>query len=234
MSKNLEFQLYDWTEAQDGGNFIIHSFGRTDDDQSVYAKITGFKPYFYFFLPNIIQDESKETLEIIIQKIAEYFKNDIPIEGDPKKNKELKLSFIEIQLVKLKKAEGFTNDKEFWFAKVVFNNVYGMSKYIGYLEKNEILISSIPELSEPIKYKLYEAKIDTTFCLINLNYPENKNTGLDGYHIRIANNYTCKHLPWYNNYIKYKFSNDELEFWLNNNISSSILKNEHVKKHLSI
>ena len=168
MSKNLEFQLYDWTEAQDGGNFIIHSFGRTDDDQSVYAKITGFKPYFYFFLPNIIQDESKETLEIIIQKIAKYFKNDIIIEDDLKKNEPLKLSFKEIQLVKLKKAEGFTNDKEFWFAKVVFNNVYGMTKYIGYLEKNEILISGISELSIPIKYKLYEANLQAMLTCFHI------------------------------------------------------------------
>jgi DNA polymerase elongation subunit (family B) len=159
MSAKLEFQLYDWLEAQDKGKFIIHSFGRTESGKSVYAKITGFKPYFYFFLPDIIQDKSKEILDDIIKKIAKYFKSDIVIEDDTKTNDSLKFSFSEIQLVELKKAEGFTNDKKFWFAKVVFNNVFGMSKYTSYLEKNKILIPDIQELKIPIKYKLYETNL---------------------------------------------------------------------------
>ena len=40
-------------------------------------------------------------------------------------------------------------------------------------------------------YDLYEHMIDTTFCLVNKNYI---NTG---YHIRIAGDFTAKHLPWY-------------------------------------
>ena len=56
-------------------------------------------------------------------------------------------------------------------------------------------------------YELYNADIDTTFCLINKN---NNNTS-----IRIAGNFTAKHLPWYinnniyniyENYILYKKS----------------------------
>lgn len=43
------------------------------------------------------------------------------------------------------------------------------------------------------EYELYLATIDTTFCLINkLNASSDV---LDG--IRIAGNFTCKHLPWY-------------------------------------
>jgi FkbM family methyltransferase len=41
-------------------------------------------------------------------------------------------------------------------------------------------------------YELYNAPIDTTFCLLNKN---NKND--DG--IRVAGNFTAKHLPWYIN-----------------------------------
>jgi hypothetical protein len=68
------------------------------------------------------------------------------------------------------------------------------------------------------KYELYKAghPMDTTFCLINNNYPkENK--------IRIAGDFTAKHLPWYNNYIKENVSEKELRFWKKNNKSSSIL-----------
>jgi FkbM family methyltransferase len=39
-------------------------------------------------------------------------------------------------------------------------------------------------------YELYEAAIDTTFCLVN------KNSRLD-YEIRMAGNFLAKHLPWY-------------------------------------
>jgi dTDP-4-dehydrorhamnose reductase len=43
------------------------------------------------------------------------------------------------------------------------------------------------------EYEIYNAEVDTTFCLINKsNYSGNwKN------HIRIAGNFTAKHLPWY-------------------------------------
>jgi hypothetical protein len=40
------------------------------------------------------------------------------------------------------------------------------------------------------EYELYEAAIDTTFCLINKNNRE-------GMYLRIAGNFTAKHLPWY-------------------------------------
>jgi FkbM family methyltransferase len=43
------------------------------------------------------------------------------------------------------------------------------------------------------EYELYVAPIDTTFCLYNKNYPC---TGFKN-NIRIAGNFTMKHLPWY-------------------------------------
>jgi FkbM family methyltransferase len=39
-------------------------------------------------------------------------------------------------------------------------------------------------------YELYDANIDTTFCLINKNFEGHMN-------MRIAGNFTAKHLPWY-------------------------------------
>lgn len=43
-------------------------------------------------------------------------------------------------------------------------------------------------------YQLYKAGIDTTFCLINKNY-SNVYDIYDG--MRVAGNFTAKHLPWY-------------------------------------
>ena len=87
--KSLEFQLYDWLEGHEvindedndedndddlPGQFIIHSFGRTDEGKSVYAKIINYTPYFYILLPNKLQNKSKTEIEQIIKKISEYFK----------------------------------------------------------------------------------------------------------------------------------------------------------------
>jgi hypothetical protein len=46
------------------------------------------------------------------------------------------------------------------------------------------------------QYVLYNAIVDTTFALVNkLKNPEHDN--FTGKHIRIAGNFTAKHLPWY-------------------------------------
>lgn len=66
-------------------------------------------------------------------------------------------------------------------------------------------------------YELYNADVDTTFCLVNRNYEDNGNN------LRIAGDFTMKHLPWYKDYIKDNTPNDELEHWKSHNKSSSIL-----------
>jgi hypothetical protein len=65
-------------------------------------------------------------------------------------------------------------------------------------------------------YELYSAPTDTTFCLINDNY-------IGGPQIRIAGNFTAKHLPWYKNYLRNHIPADELESWKHKNNSSGIL-----------
>lgn len=70
-------------------------------------------------------------------------------------------------------------------------------------------------------YEIYFAKIDTTFVLINRKYANNFSSK-DG--IRVGGNFMAKHLPWYHNYLKDNISKDELECWVKNNVSSSILQ----------
>ena len=163
---SLEFQLSDWREdhdiipGEDGeddtmGDFIIHSFGRCDDGKSVYAKITNYTPYFYFLIPNKLQHRPKSYLDDIAKKIEKYFKS-----NDCKKLfYKFKHTLKEIQIVRLKIAEGFTNDMEQYFARLVFTSSEGMKKYKYFLENNEISINTIIELTKPLKFKLYEANL---------------------------------------------------------------------------
>ena len=169
VKESLEFQLYDWLEGhevkvdEDGdqsdeefpGDFIIHSFGRCDDGKSVYAKIVGYTPGFYFLIPTKLQHKPKSYLEDVVKKMEYYFKS--------KDNKKIfykfKSTLQKIELFKLKRAEGFTNDKEFWFGRLFFNNADGMKKYKSFMENNEISIPGVPELSKATKFKLYEANL---------------------------------------------------------------------------
>ena len=162
---NIEFQLYDWLEDHekiecdsDGetgdipGDFIIHSFGRCDDGKSVYAKITGYSPYFYVLLPDKLQDRSKSCIERVVKKLESDFKSN----ENRKISYKFKHTLREVQAIKMKKAEGFTNDKQFYFVRLLFNNAEGMKKYRYFLESNDIYIS---ELSKSFRLKLFEANL---------------------------------------------------------------------------
>ena len=163
---SLEFQLYDWLEGHDvpnddnsdgeesdiQGNFIIHSFGRCDDGKSVYAKITGYTPYFYVLLPEKLQNKSKSDLDKAIKNLEEYLKGN----ENKKIFHKFKSTLIEIQVIKMKKAEGFTNDKEYYFARLVFNNADGMKKYRYFFEGNDVFMSG---LMKPVRLKLFEANL---------------------------------------------------------------------------
>jgi DNA polymerase elongation subunit (family B) len=162
---SIEFQIYDYIEDHeileeeesdsdsDSNNsyFIIHIFGRCDDNKSVYCKLINFTPYFYILLPEHIQNRSINELEYTVKKIEIFLKGF---------NKYIyKQSLKEVQLIQLKNADGFTNDKLFWFARLIFTNADGMKKYKNYFENNEVIIYGIPLLPKPVKYKLYEANL---------------------------------------------------------------------------
>jgi hypothetical protein len=95
------------------------------------------------------------------------------------------------------------------------NNSYSDSIKIETWEK-QFWIESI----EHSIYELYNAKIDTTFCLVNKEFMA-QDKKLDG--LRIAGDFTCKHTPWYDGWHKL-LDPSEWIFFKENNISSSTLK----------
>jgi hypothetical protein len=70
------------------------------------------------------------------------------------------------------------------FDKMFQSNDYFANKSV-YDFESQYWVNKI----ESSKYELYYANIDTTFCLINKYYP--------GGNIRVAGNFTARHLPWY-------------------------------------
>jgi len=79
-------------------------------------------------------------------------------------------------------------------------------------------------------YELYNAGIDTTFCLINKQYVSNDNSNC----LRIAGNFTTKHLPWYETNHVYSVYENYLLCKKQTNISSistkilSFIDNEYL------
>jgi FkbM family methyltransferase len=132
--------------------------------------------------PWISKDYNSDLYNILPEKF-------IITDPDLEFNKNLPNNFIDI-LVQLSDNYkifkiGFSldisdNDKMFQ------SNEYFLDKSIYETEitywKNKI---------ENNNYELYNAPIDTTFCLINKLFVEKNN------HIRIAGNFTAKHIPWY-------------------------------------
>jgi hypothetical protein len=82
------------------------------------------------------------------------------------------------------------------------NSVKKIKLRIGYRNKNKQITSKYVDLKKYEKDywqillqknpNVYKAKIDTTFAVYNKKYK--KSDRFDG--VRVANQYTCKHLPW--------------------------------------
>lgn len=71
---------------------------------------------------------------------------------------------------------------------------------------NKVAYSKNPNL------ELYQAPLDTTFCLVNRRF---KNE-----HIRVAGDYTCMHIPWHKNF-KQQLPDGEYEYYVRGNNSSN-------------
>jgi DNA polymerase elongation subunit (family B) len=165
MDNIIEFQIYDWmegtvndddsdSETNTLGKYIINVFGRCSDGKSVYAKVINYTPYFYILLPDAVQNYSTYKLEMVKNKIKRWLKESKLIYY------KYKSSLIELQILKYKKAEGFNNNKEFYFLRLVFNNIDGMKCYKKVLENNEVCIDN--DIYN-YRFKLYEANIPSMF-----------------------------------------------------------------------
>jgi len=71
-------------------------------------------------------------------------------------------------------------------------------------------------------YELYDAPVDTTFCLVNSKY---KVPGINPIMpaIRIAGEFTARHLPWYKDILR-TMSNDEFNAFIQHNKSSTLVR----------
>jgi DNA polymerase elongation subunit (family B) len=162
---SLEFQIYDWiedheieeneSESEEGekdmiGSYIIHTFGRNIDGKSVYMKVVNYTPHFYIKLP---LNWNKMDASINVKKMYTYLISD----SNKKIWKKYRSSLQSMDVVERMDAEGFTDEKTFLFARLIFTNSIAMSKYRYMFEGSTLYIPGVTVKS--MSFKLYEANI---------------------------------------------------------------------------
>jgi DNA polymerase elongation subunit (family B) len=129
------------------------------DGKSVYAKVTDFTPYFYIELPSNWTTLDDSNIKNRLKKFKEYLLS----YNNKKIWTKFKSTLIDIQLITAKKADGFTNDSEFKFARLIFNNADGMKKFRMFFEENEVDFEF-----KRYKFRTYEANLPPMFrCFHN-------------------------------------------------------------------
>jgi DNA polymerase delta subunit 1 len=129
------------------------------EGKSVYAKVTGFTPYFYISLPDEWEKLSSSKITEKLEKMEAWLVS----KENRKVYYQYRETLLEITFMKKKKTDGFTYDpetqdyKEFNFARLVFNNSIGMKKFSYLFENNELVIPGVT--TKPTKFKLYESNM---------------------------------------------------------------------------
>lgn len=175
----LEFQIYDFREAhvfeKEGHDsdsemenvlpkYVIHTFGKTIDGKSVYCKVTDYTPYFFIELP---EDWTKKQAKKNIKYMKEYLVSKYNNKVFPRKYKD---GLIDVKLVEKMKPCGFTNNKKFLFALLVFNNDISRKKFAAifkpYVRLNcpECNKTKVEGLSETNCGKFKLAKLKCESC----------------------------------------------------------------------
>ena len=165
----IEFQIYDFVEdhekTEDGETesgsdekddapelpkYIIHVFGRTEDDKSVYCKVKNFTPFFYIKLPNKWE---KGTIKSKIKRLHEWLISS----ANKKVWKKFRQGLISVDFQEAMDAYGFANDKKCNFARLTFDNTFALKKFRYMLEQNKI---SVPGVTNgEYQFKTYEANL---------------------------------------------------------------------------
>jgi len=164
----MEFQIYDYVENDEKIDndedenedeespkdklleYIIHVFGRTMNDKSVYCRVKNFTPHFYIKLPS-------SWSVIVAKNNIKIMENWFKSYENKKVWKKWRNGLINMQFVSKKYAIGFTNDKEYNFARLVFNNTIAMKKYRYMIEQNKIFIPRVTV--KATQFNTYESNL---------------------------------------------------------------------------
>lgn len=153
MTNDIIFQILDWNyyneETNDGKQYIIRLFGKTDQNKTIYVKVLNFTPYFYIKI-------NENWTNSMLEQTINYIKTKVLIKDNGSWincGNGLKKYIVE----KKYKFKEFTNFEKFTFIKLIFSDLNSMNGWICFFRKKQI----IPALGKrPVKFELYESNIN--------------------------------------------------------------------------
>ena len=161
----IKFQIISWETLDEEINgdevdleYKIFAFGVTENNQSICVKIDEFKPYFFVKIPDHLQETWSDMKT---EQVKFYIRN---------KLYKFKDGLVKVSVVERKDINGFTNEENFKFLKIVVNSnkVFVKCKYILSPSKGRPKVN-IPNISpRDIDFELFEANIEPfiRFCHI--------------------------------------------------------------------
>ena len=156
----LRFQIISWDKFDKEINddefdleYKIYAFGVTDKNESICVEINEFTPYFYAKIPDHLQ---KTWNDFKTEQVKVYLRN---------KLYKFRESLIKVSVIQKKDLDGFTNEENFNFLKIIVKNekTFTKCKYILFPGKGrpKVVIPNIT--SRDIDFKLYEANIEPIY-----------------------------------------------------------------------
>ena len=145
-NNDIIFNVSDWNDLDDDDEddvanqsyYNIEAYGRTEDDKSVYLKITGFTPYFFVEIP-------RSWRKVQVSRFVNFIKT--------KTYGKYQSALIAHDIQKKHRLYGFTAGKRFKFVRLVFNTYEAMNKYRWIFNSKH----RIPGLDNSFReYKAYE------------------------------------------------------------------------------
>lgn len=146
---DLEFQILDidFYHAEDDEEnkrtFNIMMFGKTKEDKSVYVNVEGYTPSFFIEIDNRWR---KPVCDRIVSDVKKRVK------------KDLQCGLIDYEIIQAHKFHGFTDDENFNFLKLVFNDYNAMRAYARAFEMKHAM--PYIERQRKINFKLYESNMN--------------------------------------------------------------------------
>lgn len=154
--KDIEFQIIDWVayditlkddEDSDDGQtkwkpkekrYKAMIYGLTEVGNTVSAHVENFTPYFFIKIPDNWTKRNITELKMTIDKKVNFYARE---------------ALIDMELVMRKEFYGFTNDKMFKFARLVFKN------YNSYNQYKKLFDTKISHKGTKQHFQLYESNI---------------------------------------------------------------------------
>ena len=167
LKDNLEFMITDWRpyhemDQEDHHRYVTQLFGRTENDEDVCVKVTGFTPYFYVEVPS---NWGKIQVDEFIATIKS--KGKFLSENNDRYDYDMSQSLIAHQVVLKKKFYNFVNNKTYKFIQLVFKSHIGMQFFANMLGRK--LKFNNWSHREPILFNIYESNIEPHLRLMHTN-----------------------------------------------------------------